>query len=700
MKNELNPYAVAQITNEQQNNSAAGTFDQRITPEVELFIEGFYSNRRVVFISPANLTPYGNLTLVTVTVPTANPFYPVGAPAGLRVSYSFSQELPPRSSGHELSGRFAGGFNLTLPYDWKGKLFASVNQENNFFLEGNSPNLNNISAALGNTVPATPAAGAIPGFAAFTKPANVPYLNLFCDPTAFQCNLQSTLDYINAYGISESTYIVQQFGATFDGPLFTLPAGDMKAAVGGDYAKDNYTFTTVRTRNSPAASVVQVVPDYEARSRWALFAQLNVPVFGESNATSLFNKLDLEISGRYDHYSDFGSTANYKVGLNWTLLDGLRLRGSMGTSFNAPTLAQISPVAARSIAAINLLAGATSNTAALCPVVGGTPAPGSLAAALNPTCSAALNFPAAIGVQGGSSGLNGILRPANYALQPEKSKNANLGVDFTPRGFLEGLDVSVTWYNVHIDNTIVAITDSNALISNPAFRSATLSVADPGFQAALTALLTSPQGSNVPAATASNITVILDSSSMNAGYLRQDGIDLTADYDWDMGAWGTGNVGIAGDYKFHQISALPGSAPIDLYRDSNGQPEAFRLTHRTHIGWNYEGYSATFFIDYTSHLSDGNPFPPAAFLAKFPNYSNKLPATFLFDLSLGYDTREEPDNAYLKNLHFQLVINNILNRDPPFAYNISSSTNGLVGYVGQFYSPYGRQIAFSVSKTW
>ena len=48
--------------------------------------------------------------------------------------------------------------------------------------------------------------------------------------------------------------------------------------------------------------------------------------------------LILSLSGRYDHYSDFGSTTNPKVGLTWVPLDGLSLRGSYGRSFRAPGL--------------------------------------------------------------------------------------------------------------------------------------------------------------------------------------------------------------------------------------------------------------------------------------------------------------------------------------------------------------------------
>ena len=131
--------------------------------------------------------------------------------------------------------------------------------------------------------------------------------------------------------------IIRQYGANFDGPLFALPAGNVKAAVGGAYSTDNYFFETIRNRLPPTpATIVQVAPDPNARSQWAVFGQLNVPIVDDANAVPFFRKLDVEGSIRYDHYSDFGGSSNPKLAVDWVPLEGLTLRGSWGTSFRAP----------------------------------------------------------------------------------------------------------------------------------------------------------------------------------------------------------------------------------------------------------------------------------------------------------------------------------------------------------------------------
>ncbi len=38
-----------------------------------------------------------------------------------------------------------------------------------------------------------------------------------------------------------------------------------------------------------------------------------VPIVGRDNAMPLVRELRIDVSGRYDHYSDFGGTTNPKV---------------------------------------------------------------------------------------------------------------------------------------------------------------------------------------------------------------------------------------------------------------------------------------------------------------------------------------------------------------------------------------------------
>src|SRR5262249_8410053 len=69
------------------------------------------------------------------------------------------------------------------------------------------------------------------------------------------------------------------------------------------------------------------------------FAEALVPIIGSDNALPWAKRIDVTLAGRYDSYSSFGSALSPEVGVKWQIDDQLRLRGSYGTSYRAPRLA-------------------------------------------------------------------------------------------------------------------------------------------------------------------------------------------------------------------------------------------------------------------------------------------------------------------------------------------------------------------------
>ncbi len=112
--------------------------------------------------------------------------------------------------------------------------------------------------------------------------------------------------------------------------LLDLPAGPVRAAAGGQFRREEFRTQQI---GSP------VLRD-GTRDVSALFAELNIPLFAESNALPGLRRLELNLSGRIDDYSDFGTTTNPKIGVLWAPVDGLRLRSSYSTSFSPPKLGQ------------------------------------------------------------------------------------------------------------------------------------------------------------------------------------------------------------------------------------------------------------------------------------------------------------------------------------------------------------------------
>ena len=115
------------------------------------------------------------------------------------------------------------------------------------------------------------------------------------------------------------------------GPVATLPAGDLMVAVGGGYRDESYTY------NVPAGSTLNHAGDRDIRYA---FSEIHVPLIPESAARAGLRSLALTAAGRYEKYSDFGSTTNPKVGIIYVPADDFTVHASWGTSFHAPSFEQ------------------------------------------------------------------------------------------------------------------------------------------------------------------------------------------------------------------------------------------------------------------------------------------------------------------------------------------------------------------------
>lgn len=176
----------------------------------------------------------------------------------------------------------------------------------------------------------------------------VPFVNLVATGVLSPFSLtqsQAALDGLKA----ASATGVQLYGGTFtttgadfttSGPLFRIPGGEVQAALGFDYRKEEYFFAgDQRTNVSTADSLILNVPFDNAlatagtlqRDIYAVFAEVLVPVF---------KNLDLNLAARRDDYTGFGTSTNPKVTLRYTPHEKLLVRGSYSTGFRVPTFKQ------------------------------------------------------------------------------------------------------------------------------------------------------------------------------------------------------------------------------------------------------------------------------------------------------------------------------------------------------------------------
>ena len=769
-RNEFNPYSIAWYDASQQRNGGAVTIDQRLTKSVTFSGEGFYSNRRSGFLNPSNTSPSSS-DLLVVAIPTVNPYYPTGgAPTNLRVNYNTGLENPSYTFSFELASRYMGGLNIDLPGSWSAKVYYAETYDNNFDHVTGAVNKNAVSAALGWTIPATAAIGTTPGIATWTKPATVPYLNLLCDPQQFACNSRTTLDYVSAIRSFDEKYWVNEKGVTFDGPLFDVPAGQVKAAVGANYTSYRFFFKALDTTSSTSL-IVPLLVEAQAKQVWAVFTQVNVPIFGDANAIPFFRKLELEGSWRHDQYSDVGGTSNPKVAFNWTPIDDLTIRGSWGTSFRAPSFAEQSKQVKTVISAQNtplfplpqtltVACGADPHSASGKLT---NPGPGLIGWAgvvgnngtLGVNCGAAAQ-PVGLTLLGSAgaandAGFRQYVNTSGQNLHPEQATNWSIGGDYAPTNFLRGLDVQVTWYSVKINGNLNGFNNPNSsFFADPGLGFAIIVPTDlakrgidvagcsnnntpttcPEFEGMVTGLLGNSRNP-VPPQVATSVLWLNDGAIFNAGYVKLQGIDWNVSYDLDLGDIGAFNVGMTGTYYLHRYEVNfigdpfdPEAATIqDQFHTTlgpvggvtqTGVESLPRMRYRARLGWSNGPWSLTGFMDYQSHFYHTQNAPPNVNLqcvtaggsigggslpCLFNNYTNAEPSYYTFDLSAGYDTGDDPANNYLKHIGIQLVVQNIMDKHPPFEYRISSNAGNPVPF-DILKSDQGRTISLIVTKTW
>jgi len=93
-------------------------------------------------------------------------------------------------------------------------------------------------------------------------------------------------------------------------------------------------------------------------------------------------------------------------------------------------------------------------------------------------------------------------------------------------------------------------------------------------------------------------------------------------------------------------------------------------------------------------VDDGGLVPCA-----ISNYTNIEPSHYTFDLSLGYDTGDDPVNDYLKHIGVQVVVQNITDKHPAFEYRTSTGGGNPAPY-DILKSNQGRTISLILTKTW
>ncbi|MEG2497213.1 TonB-dependent receptor, partial [Brevundimonas sp.] len=144
------------------------------------------------------------------------------------------------------------------------------------------------------------------------------------------------VDYVFRPVTGVTTFEEKIVSLGIDGPLFSLPAGEVMGFFGAEWRESEIDDTPGldtqlgNTYNFSTSSITR-----GSDNVWEVFGELEVPLLRDA---PLARELTLNGSFRYTDYDSYGDDTTYKIGLVYQPIAGVTFRGTYGTSFRAPAL--------------------------------------------------------------------------------------------------------------------------------------------------------------------------------------------------------------------------------------------------------------------------------------------------------------------------------------------------------------------------
>jgi iron complex outermembrane recepter protein len=163
----------------------------------------------------------------------------------------------------------------------------------------------------------------------------------------FDQNLVVSADCKNAIGTDLKTRAslrqdIEEVNA--QGKLFTLPAGEVRAAIGATHRESKYEFlndTLTTQGRSFLDQSVGIYPSGNSSGKITvkeIYAEALVPVLAGLPAVK---KLELELGARKSDYNTTGGSTTWKAMANWEPNDFLRIRGGYNRAERSPNIAEL-----------------------------------------------------------------------------------------------------------------------------------------------------------------------------------------------------------------------------------------------------------------------------------------------------------------------------------------------------------------------
>ncbi|QNG48554.1 TonB-dependent receptor domain-containing protein [Sphingobium yanoikuyae] len=421
-----------------------------------------------------------------------------------------------------------------------------------------------------------------------------------------------------------------------EGKLADLPAGYLRLALGGGYRENEF--------HQFSSSTNRTVTKGSTESVYA-FGEAQLPLISPDMDIGLAYRLSVNAALRFEKYNGIGEVATPKLGVVYTPTQDLDVKASWGKSFKAPTLAQQYQAQAANLYQAALLGGSS--------------------------------FPA------GSTAI--LFSGGNPDLKPEKATSWTVSLNAHPSA-IPGLSVDTTYFHIRYKKRIIqplAGINIFSALSNPVYAQYLRYDPDAATQAEVIARTGLPLNNYAGAAyDPSQVVAIVYNDYINGAEQKIEGVDLTFRYRLDMAAKGALLFQGNGSW-LRSRERINADAPETRLAGVIFNPPRFKA--RGSVGWTINGLSLTAYLNHSGPLSDTRTATPV-----------RIKSQTTADISASYAM--DPD-ALLGAMDVSLTVRNIGNQRPPYAAP-SSGYLYYVNYDSTNYSPVGRFVSLSISKTW
>jgi len=425
--------------------------------------------------------------------------------------------------------------------------------------------------------------------------------------------------------------------ATAEGPLFALPGGDARLAVGGGLRALTLKADVRVTRNG-VETPFRVFT--QRRDVYFAYGEVSLPLVGPDNAIPLVHRFQVNGALRYESTESIGDVATPKLGILYMPHRDLSLSATWGRSFKAPTLTQLA----------QLPTGFLNAASSFIP-----PGPGGLPV---------------ITLQGG-----------NGDLGPERARTWTATLAYTP-GFAPGLRLSASYYNIRYRGRVITPIQSSSSAFQPIYQD--LVILNPTVQQVLDAVATLPGGLTNqttgpfdPAA----VGAIINNSLQNAALQSIQGVDLAVDYSAQLSAVDRVQVGASASYLTSE-QRLSADQPLVELAGTLFDPPRWRS--RGEIGWERGNFGLTGVASYIGGVVDDRRQP----FVRIDSFTS-------IDLTARLRTSDAA--GPFANIGVTLSVLNLFNEKPDLIRTTSPTS---YPFDSTNYPSIGRTVSLTITKQW